>query len=147
MAVRRYAEGTQVSVESSRGEITGILAKHGVQTMGWMARPDGDELMFELHGATYRFAINKPTTDEMRDRAKREGAYLPQVDLASRVDKEWRRRWRAHVLLLKAKMEFAAGGDTTIDREFMPFRVLKDGRTIEQALIDGGLPLLTAGSR
>lgn len=142
---RRYAEGTTVSVESSRGEISGILAKHGVTTMGWIGRPDGDELMFEIHGGSYRFAINKPTLDEMRDRAKREGAYLPQVDLAARVAKEWRRRWRAHVLLLKAKMEFAEGGDTTIDREFLPYRLLKDGRTVEQALVDGGLPLLTAG--
>ena len=60
-----YAEGTTVPVESSRGEITGILAKHGVQKMGWQTGPQGDELLFELHGRTYRFTIAKPTMTEV----------------------------------------------------------------------------------
>jgi hypothetical protein len=32
---RRYAEGTTVAVSSSRGEMSGILAKHGVEGMAW----------------------------------------------------------------------------------------------------------------
>ena len=139
-AVRRYAEGTKVSAESSRGEITGILAKHGVARMGWMADPDGDQLMFELAGGQYRLAITKPTMAEVR--RDYPNAYDPQAKL----DGEWRRRWRANVLLLKAKLEFIDSGDTTIERELMPYRVLKDGRTLEQALVDGGLPMLSAGA-
>ena len=61
----RYAEGTTVSVESSRGEITGILAKHGVQRMGWQTSPDGDQLLFELSGHNYRFQMFKPTLEEV----------------------------------------------------------------------------------
>ena len=62
----RYAEGTTVSVESSRGEITGILAKHGVQKMGWSSEPIGDSLMFELGGYTFRFFIAKPTLEDVK---------------------------------------------------------------------------------
>lgn len=137
-AVRRYAEGTTVTVDASRGEITGILAKHGVQRMGWMAAPEGDELMFELGGGSYRLSMVKPTIEEIR------GLYPNSYDPQAKLAAEWRRRWRANVLLLKAKLEFVASGDTTLDRELLPYRVLKDGRTLEQTLAAGGIPMLAA---
>ncbi len=107
MAVHRYAEGTRVTVESSRGEITGILTKHGVKRMGWMADEHGDQLMFELAGGSYRLNIRKPTLDEVRERYIAEGGRWNLVyDEDAKVAAEWRRRWRANVLLLKAKLEF-----------------------------------------
>ncbi len=145
MAVRRYAEGTKVSVESSRGEITGILAKHGVQRMGWMATPEGDELLFELGGGQYRLQIRRPTLEEVRARYVAEGGRWNLVyDPQAKVDAEWRRRWRANVLLLKAKLEFIDAGDTTIERELLPYRVLTDGRTLEQAIAADGSRFLLA---
>lgn len=142
----RYAEGTKVSVESSRGEITGILAKHGVQRMGWMGSPEGDQLMFELAGGQYRLNIERPTLEQVRDRYVAEGGRWNLVyDPQAKVDAEWRRRWRANVLLLKAKLEFIDSGDTTLDRELMPYRVLADGRTLEQAIAQDGIKLLAAG--
>ena len=142
----RYAEGTKVSVESSRGEITGILAKHGVQRMGWMGSPEGDQLMFELAGGQYRLNIERPTLEEVRKRYIADGGRWNLVyDEQGKVDAEWRRRWRANVLLLKAKLEFIDSGDTTLDRELMPYRVLSDGRTLEQAIAQDGIKLLAAG--
>lgn len=135
----RYAEGTKVTVDSSRGEITGILAKHGVQRMGWMASPEGDQLMFELAGGSYRLDIRKPSMAEVR------ALYPNAYDHQAKLDAEWRRRWRANVLLLKAKLEFVAAGDTTLDRELMPFRLLKGGKTVEEVMVAGGLPALMAG--
>lgn len=143
--MKRYAEGTKVSVDSSRGEITGILAKHGVTRMGWATDGNADELMFELAGGQYRFRIERPTAESMRARDGHEYTYPHNVDWERKAEDEWRRRWRANVLLLKAKLEFIEGGDTTLDRELLPYRVLKDGRTLEQVLVAGGLPLLAAG--
>lgn len=140
MSVRRYAEGTKVSVDSSRGEITGILAKHGVERMGWTSDPQVDSLVFELGGGTYRLTMERPTLEW----AKRE--HPNAYEWAPKVEAEWRRRWRANVLLLKAKLEFVASGDTTLDRELLPYRVLKSGRTVEETMLSGGLPMLTAGS-
>lgn len=139
-AVRRYAEGTKVSVESSRGELTGILAKHGVQRMGWMGAPEGDELLFELGGGQFRLRIVKPTMAEI-------GTDYPNAyDQQAKLDGEWRRRWRANVLLLKAKLEFIDSGDTTLDKELLPYRVLADGRTLEEAISLGGIKMLAAKS-
>lgn len=151
MRVRRYAEGTSVSVEASRGEISGILAKHGVRRQGWQSDDDtGDELMFEIDGSPYRLSIVRPTMDEIKARAIAEDKdvrYISAAAWQNKLDAEWRRRWRATVLLLKAKMEFIGGGDTTVERELMAYRVLRDGRTLEEAIIAGGLPALTPGPR
>lgn len=146
--VARYAEGTKVPVESSRGEITGILAKHGVQRMGWQTGPQGDELLFELSGHNYRFQIAKPTLDEVRLMHKADGKDWSRVyDPQAKVDAEWRRRWRANVLLIKAKLEFASGGDTTIEREFMPYMLVGGRQTLAEFIeSDKGVALLGAGA-
>jgi hypothetical protein len=139
--VTRYAEGTTVTVESSRGEITGILAKHGVQRMGWYTEPEGDVLQFELDGGRYELRMLRPTIIEIRR------DYPNARDEQAKLAGEWRRRWRANVLLLKAKLEFADGQASTVARELLAYRLLDDGRTIEQAMAAGGLPLLQPGAK
>lgn len=136
----KYAEGTKVTVESSRGEITGILAKHGVQRMGWQTSPDGDELLFELKGRNYRFQIKKPTLVEVRR------DYPNTYSYDAKLEAEWRRRWRANVLLIKAKLEFADGGDTSVEREFMPYLLVGGRQTLAEFIeSDRGVALLEAG--
>lgn len=144
----RYAEGTRVSVASSRGEITGILTKHGCDRMGWGTEPDGDTLVFVLGGHQFRFKITKPTLEDVRKQEQAAGKdfrYIADDAWPRKVEAEWMRRWRAHVLLIKAKLEFIEGGDTTLEREFLPYAVLKDGRTLGELVETGGLPLLAAG--
>lgn len=136
----RYAEGTTVTVATSRGEISGILAKHGVKKMGWTSEEKlGDTLMFELEGYSFRFAIDYPQMAEIIE------TYPNARDHYVKQEGEWRRRWRANVLLLKAKLEFIDSGDTTLIRELLPYAVLKDGRTLEETVASGGLLQLGAG--
>jgi hypothetical protein len=145
---RRYATGTSVSVDSSRGEISGILTKHGVQRMGWYTEPGHDVLQFELDGNSYRLIIERPTLEQVKDRYVREGGRWNLVyDPAKKVEDEWRRRWRANVLLLKAKLEFADEGSSTLARELMAYRVLADGRTLEEAITAGAVPMLKTGGK
>jgi len=142
----RYAEGTKVTVESSRGEISGILTKHGVEVMAWGSRPGGDQLQFELGGRAYLFTIEKPTPDSLRASDGGNYTYPHNIDWQAKADQEWRRRWRAHVLLLKAKLEFAEGdGPSSIVRELMPYMLVAPGKTLEQVVNDGGIKLLEAG--
>jgi hypothetical protein len=138
----RFAEGTTVTVQSSRGEITGILSKHGVDTMAWGSSPSGDQLQFELDGCKFRFTIPRPTQAE---------AYRlfpnSRRSVEDLLEAEWRRRWRAHVLLIKAKLEFASGGDTTIEREFMPYMLVGGNRTLADWIeTEQAQKLLAAGN-
>lgn len=145
---RRFAEGTDVPVERSRGEITGILTTHGVQRQAWASEPEGDTLQFELDGHRFQFRIARPTVEEVRsDYRARGGDWTRVYDPAAKVAAEWRRRWRANVLLLKAKLEFADGEASTVMRELMPYALLRDGRTLEDAVLagDSAVPLLASG--
>ena len=144
---KRYAEGTAVQVQSSRGEISGILASHGCQRMAWGTEPSRDSLQFELDGKLFRFTITKPTVDDLKRMYREDGRDWSRVyDQQAKVDGEWRRRWRAHVLLIKAKLEFIDGGDTTLEREFLPYAVMADGRTVAELIDAGGLKLLASGT-
>lgn len=143
----RFADGTKVSVESSRGEISGILAKHGCLRMAWGTEPEGDTLQFELGGQHFRFRIERPTPEEVRRRDAGDYAYPQNVDWRTKAEAEWRRRWRAHVLLIKAKLEFIDGGDTTLETEFMPYLVMPGGRTLGEFVAGGGLLELGDGKR
>ncbi len=131
----RYAEGTAVTVDKSRGEISGILTAHGILRQGWWSEPSGDGVQFEYKGKVYRLTIPKPDADEMRKRDGKNYTYPHNIDWDDKAAKEWRRRWRATVLLLKAKLEYAEDGDvTSLERELLPYMLLDDGRTMEQAV-------------
>jgi hypothetical protein len=48
---------------------------------------------------------------------------------------EERRRWRAQLLLVKAKLEMIATGDSTVEREFLADMLMPNGKTVgSQAL-------------
>lgn len=136
-----YAEGTTVPINTSRAELTSIMIKHGVLKFGWMwdSQTGTDQLMFEIGGGQYRIDITKPTADDIYRK------FPNHRDTEAKVDSEHRRRWRAAVLLLKAKMEFVDSGDTTLEREFLAYRLLPSGQTLEQVIIEQGLPQLVAG--
>lgn len=51
-----------------------------------------------------------------------------------RVDQVARERWRALVLLVKAKLELVALGISTVEREFLADIALPDGRTVHEAM-------------
>lgn len=137
----RYAEGTTVSVDSSRGELTGILTKHGVMRQAWGIAPEGDTLEFEYQDRRYRFLIRKPTVEEIFE------LFPNHRDTDAKMAQEWRRRWRAHVLLLKAKLEFVDGGDRTLEEELMANLVVAGGQTLGEWIStqQGSRLLLGAG--
>lgn len=140
----RYAEGTTVSVENSRAEISSILTKHGVKNQGWWSGPEGDELMFDLGGHRFRFTMAKLTAKALRERDGKRYTYPGNINWEAKVESEWRRTWRANVLLLKAKLEFIASGDTTLERELMPYMLVDGNRTLGDVVAEGALPALLA---
>ena len=63
---------------------------------------------------------------------------------------EWDRRWRALLLLCKAKLELVASGHSNFEREFLADILLPNGETVADAMVprlelayrDGTMPLL-----
>jgi hypothetical protein len=107
-----YAERTKVPVAQSRGEIEKILARHGADAFGYTSEVGAARIAFRMKARHYRFG-------------------LPLRDGRGPVsDQETRARWRALVLVIKAKLEAVAAGITTIEEEFLNATVMPDGSTV-----------------
>jgi hypothetical protein len=157
--VTRFAADTSVSVDRSKAEIERLLARYGAQQFmaGWR---DGEACIgFVIERRTIRFLLPLP------DRAADEFTKTPagrrrrSADDAARAwEQACRSRWRALLLVIKAKLEAVAVGISTIEDEFLAWTVLPggDGRTVGDVLrpqiaasIESGKParlLLGGGS-
>lgn len=139
MKVRRFAEGTTVPVERSRQEIERIVKTHGASGFASSWDRDRYAIMFELKGRRVRFDIAAPDAKKYRD--------------TRRWEAEDRRRWRALLLILKAKLELVASGDTDFEAEFLANLVLRNGSTLgatflptlTEVLDTGAMPPLLTG--
>jgi hypothetical protein len=124
--VRRYAEGTKVPVERTRSEIEQLLYQHKATQFAIAWRDKGGLIQFELAGCTLRFAVDRPERSMFsKEKSQHRDALM---------DAEYRRRWRALLLILKAKLEVIASGDRRFDEEFLADILLPGGATVRAAL-------------
>ena len=128
-----YAENTTVSVAKSRMEIEELIRKHGAGQ--FISGYSGNRVMigFTASGRQVRFLIEIPEgkTDKQSEQMERQ-------------------RWRALLLVIKAKFEAIESGVSCFDDEFMAHIVLPNGQTagdwaipqIEAAYQSGQMPKL-----
>jgi hypothetical protein len=150
---KAFAEGTDVPVERSRAELETLLHKHGATSIGMLRDNDGVLVVFEMKGRRVKQTIVNP---DPKDHLVTEGIERrrspEQVQAA--VDNELKRRWRALLLIVKAKLELIASGGSTFEVEFLAHTMLPNGQTVGEVMIpriaksyaDGTMPPLRLGS-
>lgn len=144
-----YAHGTSVPVDRTRSEIEKLLRKHGA-TQFMFGHADAQALV--------AFEIKVPDDGKFVTRRLRFLVPMPAPSRSmseSKVAAETKRRWRALLLVLKAKLEAVASRIVTFDTEFLA-HIVVDGSTtvgdrivpsLTQSLEGGKLPpLLGAGA-
>lgn len=129
----RFAEGTTVTAEKSRGEIERILSRYGADAFGY--RTDGRVAVidFRAHGRFVRFIIPLPPLSEFR--VDRRGYLRKEPAMKTAHEQEIRRRWRALALAIKAKLEVVDSEIATFEQEFAIHTVLPDGSTVAERLM------------
>ncbi len=132
MTHHRYAKDTQVSTDRSRTEIEQLLKKYGATAFGYAWENDTNVISFKLGDRHVRIFVPMPTPDDVRhtETGKRRGLTAQQ----NAHDQEVRRRWRALVLIVKAKLEAVESGITTLEREFLSDIVMPNNQTVGQWL-------------
>ena len=107
-----YAEKTTVSVSKSRVEIEDLIRKHGADQ--FVSGYSGNRVMigFTAYGRQVRFMVEIPVGKNQKDTEQLE-----------------RQRWRALLLVIKAKFEAIDSGVSCFDDEFLAHIVLPDGKT------------------
>ncbi len=123
----RYAENTSVPVERSKAEIERALERYGADGFmtGWDAQASTAMIAFRFKNRHVRITLPLPKAGDYTwqwrttDNQKRE-----------RLEQFTRQRWRALLLVVKAKLEAVESKVSTFEQEFLPYIVMPDGRTI-----------------
>lgn len=127
---KRYAAGTSVPVGRSQGEIRDLVLSNGGD--GWMVGEDRREgrtlavVNFRLMGRVLRFRLELPDKPDPA---------------------EERRRWRALLLAIKAKITIAKEGIETVDEVFLANIVTPDGSTVGDRIVPDVQRMIETGDR
>lgn len=135
----RYAQNTSVPADRSRAEIDKILTRYGASGFGysWERREvpinpvpvygpkteqrDFAAIVFQFKERRVRLDVPMPTARE--------------AGTAERAERATRQRWRALLLVIKAKLEAVESGISTLEQEFLAHVVTESGRTIGEIII------------
>lgn len=113
-----YARNTKVPVDRSRAEVEKLLRGQGAEQLlsGW---EHGRAVIgFRLKGRYIRMTLPLSSPNKRIDPA--------QVE---------RQRWRAMLLVLKAKFEAISAGIVTMEDEFLSYTVMPDNQTVGTHLL------------
>jgi hypothetical protein len=157
--VSRYAEGTSVSVERSRAEVEKTLQRYDASGFGyaWDRREEVTPAKCTLGRCKdrpiadclreHQWQVDKERrevrelvhiTFKLKERVVRLDVPMPterEAGSQAKLDAATRQRWRALVLVLKAKLEAVASGISSLESEFLANMVMKNGMTIGQAML------------
>lgn len=122
-----YAKKTDVSCARSRVDIESTLQRYGADQFAY-ATKDGQALIgFVMQGRQVRFILPLPSREKFRiTPTGRERTEKSQNDA---WEQACRQRWRALLLVIKAKLEATECGISTFESEFLANIVLPDNRT------------------
>lgn len=124
----RFAQTTLVSPERSRAEIETLLKRYKATTFGYATDSGQAVVQFRLQDRIVRFLIPLPKIEDARKTPagrQRRTDKIPDV-----LAQEERQRWRALLLVIKAKLEAVESGITTFEQEFLAHIVMPNGQTI-----------------
>lgn len=114
MTRRRFAEDTKVPVDRTRQDLERLLRGAGAEGYATAWDPTQDLVEFLWKGKQIRFVLPRLATSS-----------------TGRRDQEERRRWRALLLVVKAKLEAVQSGISVFEQEFLGYIVVPaTGRTI-----------------
>lgn len=130
-----YAAKTDVTADRSRGEIERTLTRYGATKFGytWDGETNTALLGFQMRDRTVRFELWMPALEEFR--LTPAGRYeRTEKQMREAWEQAQRQRWRALLLIIKAKLEAIESGITTFEDEFLAVTVLPSGQTFGSLL-------------
>jgi hypothetical protein len=130
-----YATTTQVPVERSRAEIERLLGAHHCTKFasGIDHERHRAEVQFTAHNRIIKFEIALPNPgDPKYTRMKNSFVQRTRAGVEKLVEQETRTRWRALLLVIKAKLEAIESGIATFEDEFLAHVLLPNQETVAE---------------
>lgn len=131
-----YAQDTHVSIIQSKGEIERMIRKYGADELYSMEdKPNRRMLIgFKASGRMVRFEISVPAPEEFA--VGPSGRSRPERQWTPLAEKELRRRWRALLLVIKAKLEAVSSSIAVFEQEFFGYIVMPGGKSVYELARD-----------
>jgi hypothetical protein len=140
-----YAEGTDVGPDRSRQELERILIRYGASAFGYGWEDGRAVVQFRASERFVKIELVMPDPADFAStptgRARRSASAQ-----ASAHEQAVRQRWRALVLVVKAKLESVEAGIDTFDSAFLAHLVLPDGTTVGDRALPGVAEAYESGS-
>lgn len=130
----KFAEGTHSTVDASMGELRALLRRYKAGAIAMYDDEKTIRLAFKMQERQVRFDVPLPDRSQQFKVAVNQfkSEMKPLTD--SQYEQECRRRWRALVLVVKAKLESVESGIETFDEAFTSQLLLPSGQTVGQWL-------------
>lgn len=135
----KYAAQTDVSSQRSRDEIERILTRYGADQFIYGWKDEAAVIGFRAHNRHIKFTLPLPSRDGHEFTHRHRGAAGIQLRSDKERENVWQRairsKWRALVLVIKAKLEAVESGITVFEEEFLAHIVLPDGSTVGEHML------------
>lgn len=156
MMAGKYAKDTIVSPEKTMQEILATLKRYDALKFIVGEIDNCIAVAFDMCDRRVQFKVPLPTKDSSESRNLGGGPHGNKGAFnVNKFEQATAQRWRALLLVIKAKLESMESGIETFEEAFLSQLVLPDGRNmyqwakpqIEQAYLTGAMPpLLGSGS-
>ena len=128
-----YAATTTVSVEKSQAEIQTTLRKYGANKFGTMEDGDKAYVMFEYKGLAIQMDVPLPVkSDFIKTDA---GRSRKESQVTEAYDQAIKQKWRGLFLSVKSKLVSIDTGVSTIEKEFLAFVRMPNGKSLGEFII------------
>lgn len=128
----QYAAKTDVPSERSRNEIEKILRKYGADDFAYATNRNTGIIAFTAQGRQVKFVLPLPDRASSRFTHHSRGRRTESAAEAE-YEQAVRQKWRALVLIVKAKLEAVDAGIVTFEQEFLPHIILPGGQSVYEA--------------
>ncbi|WP_114906855.1 hypothetical protein [Ornithinimicrobium murale] len=127
-----YAANTKVDSGSTRTAIEKTITRYGASSFayGW----DGTRAVigFHMNNRQVRFVVPMPDRNDTEFTRTPTDLVRSPAAATRAFEQATRQRWRALLLVLKAKLEAVESGIVTFEEEFGQYVVLPDNRTVAE---------------
>lgn len=131
----KYARTTTVTAAQSQTELESVLERYGADQFAYSKETGRVQIGFRIKGLYVRLDIPMPLKDDREFALTPTGRIAAEGPRREAWEQACRQRWRALVLVTKAKLEAAEVGISTLEREFLADTLLPDGRSVGELVM------------
>jgi hypothetical protein len=139
----QFGNQSKVTPEETRAQIEALLDRYGADGFQYAAdrRAHRAAIAFRAHGRVVRLTVQMPDPEDPaftitpggKQRVRRRNT--PNDPVMKAYEKVVRQRWRALLLIVRAKLEAILCGVTTFEDEFLANIVIAGGRTLGEHVV------------